>query len=275
MYKKIICAALFVILANMSMFSDSIPPFLNMTKFHNFLEENKISENEISVIERNYTASSNNRYSVLSDTVSESDSLILNEIFRKLNYKVKFKDRIFYKLDMAGINPYLIILITAMLPIIELRGAIPVGILFFDLNPFLVIAVSIIGNIIPVFFILFLLKEVEMVLRKVKIFSIIIDKVFSITMAKSESIEKYEELGLMFFVGIPLPVTGAWTGSLLSYLLKLSYKKSTIYITAGVFLSAFIVSIMTFLGLKGLLTGISVLTLITVIKGVQNRINKK
>lgn len=146
------------------------------------------------------------------------------------------------KLIDIGLNPYLAILLIAIIPIVELRGSIPVGILLFKLNWFLVVVLSIIGTMLPIFFILFFLGIVEKFLRHFKIFDIFFNWLFKRTKAKTELIEKYEELGLMLFVAIPAPFTGAWTGSLASYIMKLSYLKSLLYIFLGVLIATIIVT---------------------------------
>jgi len=251
-------------------YSEELPHIINTILF-NEKSQSTLTTSEIEFILQFYNTAPDSKYGIVHNNISENNVSKIKQILAKSTYKVSLKDTIFYKLDILGINPYLIIFITAMIPIIELRGAIPVGILFFNLNPFLVILISIIGNIIPVFFILIALKYLEKLFRKVKILNYIIDTVFSITMAKSESIKQYEELGLMFFVGVPLPVTGAWTGSLLSYLLKLKLKESLIYISLGVILSAIIVSFFTFLGWKGLVGGVILLTIGTLLKALTDK----
>lgn len=149
-----------------------------------------------------------------------------------------------------NVNPYTTVLIIAMLPVVELRGAIPVGIAM-GLKWEYVILFSILGNMIPIFFILFLLKPVEKIFRKIRIFDAFFIWLYKRTLRKSKSVEKYEQLGLMFFVSIPLPVTGAWTGSLIAYLLKFKYFMSIVFIFAGVCIAAFIVSTITFLARLG------------------------
>lgn len=151
------------------------------------------------------------------------------------------------KLVNIGINPYLAILLIATIPIVELRGSIPVGILLFKLNWVFVVIFSIIGNMLPIFFILFMFEVVERFLRKFKFFDNLFNWFFKKTVAKSKVIEKYEELGLMIYVGIPAPLTGAWTGSLVSYIMKLSYLKSIIYIFLGVLIAATLVTIFSLL----------------------------
>jgi uncharacterized membrane protein len=158
---------------------------------------------------------------------------------------MRLGDRLSSQLINIGINPYIVVLIIAILPIIELRGAIPTGILFLHLNPVLVVLISIIGNMLPIFFILFLFKFFEKLLRKIKIFDKFFDWLFKRTLAKSKDIEQYQELGLMIFVAIPLPMTGAWTGALAAYLLNLSYIKSLVYIFFGVLIASAIVSVFT------------------------------
>lgn len=157
-----------------------------------------------------------------------------------------------YLKDM-GISPYLVIVLIAMLPIVELRGAIPVGVHALNLDFGLVIIFSIIGNMIPIFFILFFFEVVEKILRKVKFFDNFFNWLFKRTRARSASIEKYEELGLVLFVGIPLPITGAWTGSLAAYLFKLSYWKSLFFIFLGVLLAAGIVTLLTYFYTLGII----------------------
>ncbi len=173
------------------------------------------------------------------------------------------------------INPYIAIMLIALIPIVELRGAIPIGILFFHLQWHWVILASIVGNMLPIFFVLFIFRFVEKFLRRFKPFDKLFDWFFAKTLAKSESVEKYQELGLTFFVGIPLPVTGAWTGSLIAYLMHLSYAKSILYIFLGVLSAAVIVSVITYFKWIGLIIAVSVLTIITVIGIIKTKMSSK
>jgi uncharacterized membrane protein len=149
------------------------------------------------------------------------------------------------KFVQFGINPemvpYLVVFILAMAPISELRGSILYGALI-GLDIFWVVVISVVGNIIPVFFILFLLGFFEGLLRRFMIFDRLFDWIFKKTMAKSEKVEKYGEVGLTLFVAIPSPLTGAWTGSLVAYLMKLSYLKSLLFIFIGVLIACAIVT---------------------------------
>lgn len=149
---------------------------------------------------------------------------------------------------------WLKVFIISMLPISELRGSIPFGIAN-SMSLWHVWIISIIGNTLPVPFILLFLRPIEKFFRQWKIFDNAIDKIFDYTKRKTKkSIERWETLALILFVAIPLPVTGAWTGSLAAYLFGLDFKKSLICIFIGIIIASFIVTIATIEGIK-LFTG--------------------
>lgn len=138
------------------------------------------------------------------------------------------------------------ILIIAMTPVLELRGAIPIGVAS-GINIYLTILISIIGNLIPVPFILLFIKSIFKFIRKYfNKLSIIVDKLEKRASEKSDIVHKYEMLGLMILVAVPLPGTGAWTGSLVAALLNMPIKKAFPPIAGGVIIAAFIVSIITY-----------------------------
>ncbi len=146
-------------------------------------------------------------------------------------------------------NELLLVALATMMPISELRGAIPLGAsLGIDLTV-LIPLVFIINCLIffPIYFGLNLFYE--------KIFSKweITHRIFGRIRRKgSKYIEKYEILGLAVFVGIPLPVTGVWSGTVLAWMLGLDWKKSFISISLGVVLATTIVSLFTLGFLNGL-----------------------
>lgn len=147
------------------------------------------------------------------------------------------------------IPDWLIIILISMSPWIELRGAIPVAILEYHWQWWQALPISLVGNMIPVPFILLLLRGVERELRKYPRFNKLIDKLFDKTRKKANTkIEKYEELALILFVAIPLPFTGAWTASLIAYLFNLDIKKSILTIFLGVITAGLIVTILTVTG---------------------------
>lgn len=130
------------------------------------------------------------------------------------------------------------VLVLSMVPLIEQRGAIPLGIIVYDLNPFAVFAVSFLGSLIPVPFILFFFSRIFEWLGKTKIlgwFYRFIDRKVNKGRAK---VEKYEKWGLIIFVAIPLPTTGLWTGSAVAAFLQMDWKKASIYIVTGGLISA-------------------------------------
>ncbi|OQX70473.1 MAG: hypothetical protein B6D62_04960 [Candidatus Cloacimonas sp. 4484_275] len=138
-----------------------------------------------------------------------------------------------------------------MIPIFELRGAIPIGILEYKLSPLEVFPIAIAGNMVPIFFILLFFDFVTRIFFKVPLLKKILEAIFRRTRKKGEIIEKYEEIGLMLFVAIPLPVTGAWTGSLAAYLFGLRFWKSILFIFLGVLIAGVVVTTLTLLGWIG------------------------
>ena len=141
-----------------------------------------------------------------------------------------------------NINPVLATLLLSMLPIIELRGAIPLAIANFDLALWQIFTVSVIGSFIPAIFIVYWLGPVSKWFRKWKIFDRFFIWLFDRTRSKFD--KKYAaqgKLALMFFVATPLPGTGVWTGSLAAWLFNFDKKQSLIYIALGSILAGVIV----------------------------------
>lgn len=118
-------------------------------------------------------------------------------------------------------NEVITLLISAI-PIIELRGAIPIAIAGLKMSPLSALTYGILGSLIPVIPILFALEYLEPLLRKITLFDTIIDKVFERTRSKSQLIKELKLLGLILFIGIPLPGTGVWTGTLAAYIFGLN-----------------------------------------------------
>lgn len=143
----------------------------------------------------------------------------------------------------------LTVLLTAMAPVAELRGAIPLGIVHYNLPPVVAYGLAVVGNMIPIAPIIFLLRKgTDYAMRYPKL-EFLLNWVFQRTRKKSGLIQKYELLGLALFVAVPLPMTGAWTGAIASYLLGLNPLKSVISIFAGVLIAGTIVTILS-LGYK-------------------------
>ena len=139
----------------------------------------------------------------------------------------------------------LTVLLIAMTPIMELRAAIPVGVAS-GLDLWTSIFVSIIGNIIPVPFIVLFIEKIFAWMRRYDSFEKIVLKMENKANNKRDVIDKYSYWGLFILVAIPLPGTGAWTGSLVAALFNLDIKKSFLFITMGVVGAAIVVSTITY-----------------------------
>ena len=148
-----------------------------------------------------------------------------------------------------GLCRELVVLITAALPILELRGAIPIAITLFGFPWYYAFLIAIIGNMLPVPIILLFLDRVSGWLGKVSFFRRMLDWLFERTRRRGGVVEKYERIGLALFVAIPLPVTGAWTGSLLAVLMGIRFKHAFFSIFIGVLVAGIIITCLSILGL--------------------------
>ena len=151
------------------------------------------------------------------------------------------------------ISRELVIFIISMIPILELRGGL-IAASLLQVPITTAIPICIIGNIIPIPFILLFIKQVFKWLKKVKLFRGIIERLEKRAMGKSDAIKKGEFWGLALFVGIPLPGTGAWTGSLIAALLEIDIKKAVLAELVGVAIATIIMSIVSY-GLLGVIIG--------------------
>ena len=151
-----------------------------------------------------------------------------------------------------GLTPEFAVFLTSMLPIIELRGALPLAIRMFQIPWPQAFLICFIGNLIPVPLILLLLDPIVKMLSHIKVFRLFFRWLFKRTRHRgSIVIEKYEEIGLLAFVAIPLPMTGAWTGALIAFLFGLNFVKSLLVIALGVFIAGIIVTCLSLLGWLG------------------------
>lgn len=151
------------------------------------------------------------------------------------------------------------------LPIVELRGAVPVGIVAFEMPWWKVYLLAVAGNMIPIPFILLLLGPVSRFLMRFKLGKTFFDWLFARTRKKSASIEKYEALGLTVFVAIPLPVTGGWTGAMAAFLMGISFWKSMLYILLGVMIAGVIMTVLSLMGWIGaVIAGVVLIGLVVV-----------
>ncbi|MGE5632623.1 MAG: COG2426 family protein [Caulobacteraceae bacterium] len=139
----------------------------------------------------------------------------------------------------------ILIMLVAMVPVLELRGAIPIGIAM-GVSPFWSMILSVIGSTIPVPLILLGLRPVFDLMKKVKLIRKVIDRTTIRALRKSDNVLKYGFWGLMIFVGIPLPGTGAWTGSLIAVLLNMRIKVAFPAIFIGNIIAGTIIYILSY-----------------------------
>jgi uncharacterized membrane protein len=152
---------------------------------------------------------------------------------------------------MNATMQWLWVLLLAMMPIAELRGAIPLALGAYDLDPMLAIPLIVAANFLPVPFILLFLRPIELFFRRWPFWDRLLTRIFEHTRNKTQKrIERWESVALILFVAIPLPVTGAWTGSLASYLFGLDFRKSLVFIFLGVCIAAVIVTAAVTAGIR-------------------------
>ncbi len=136
-------------------------------------------------------------------------------------------------------------LLISMVPVIELRGAIPIA-AAQGMNPWEAMLISVIGNMVPVPFIIVFIRSIFKWLRtKSERLDAMVTRLENKASLKAEKVQKYEKFGLFIFVGIPLPGTGAWTGALIAAMLDMRLKDSVPMIFLGVVAAGFIVTMIT------------------------------
>ena len=142
----------------------------------------------------------------------------------------------------------MVTMLVAAIPVLELRASIPLAMLSYNMPPLQALMYSIVGSLFPVFPVLFLLEYIEPLLRRSKVLASLLDKVFAHTRSKSQMIKELEFIGLVLFIGVPLPGTGVWTGTFAAYLFGMPKWQALIAALLGttiagvimVFLSAYI-----------------------------------
>lgn len=143
----------------------------------------------------------------------------------------------------------IIVFIISMFPILELRGGL-LAAKILDISLLKAIPICIIGNIIPIPFILLFIKKIFSFMKRFKIFSGLIKALEDRAYKKSDNVKKAEFLGLLLFVGVPFPGTGAWMGSLIAALLEMDIKKAIIAELLGIIMATILCSILWY-GLLG------------------------
>ena len=152
---------------------------------------------------------------------------------------------VFGGLTAISFGKELLVFIISLLPILELRGGLLAASLL-GLDPLPSYIITIVGNLIPIPFILWFITKILDWMRKTKHLSKIANWLDKKVEKHKSSIEKYGFWGLVLFVGIPLPGTGAWTGSLIASVLEMDRKKSFITIIIGVVMASIIMMLISF-----------------------------
>ena len=151
------------------------------------------------------------------------------------------------KFFLEIVGEELCVFFCSLLPIIECRGAIPLG-FALGLPWWQTCFLSVIGNLLPVPFILLFIRVVlrYMANSRIKLFSKIANWLHGKVDKNKGKIERYSYLGVLLFVAIPLPGTGAWTGSLIAAVLQLNGKKTFWAVLAGVLIAAAIMTLLSY-----------------------------
>ena len=146
----------------------------------------------------------------------------------------------------------LLVFIISLMPILELRGGL-IAAALLDLNPITSYVISIIGNVLPVPIILWFINSVLKWMHGSKYFNGIAKWLDDKVHKHKSQIEKYGFWGLVFFVGVPLPGTGAWTGSLIAAVLGMDRKKAFLAVLLGILIASVIMMLVSFGLLKAII----------------------
>ena len=139
----------------------------------------------------------------------------------------------------------LFVFIISMLPILELRGGL-IAAALLDIPLVEAVVICFVGNILPVPFILLLIRPIFAWLKQTALFRPMVERLEAKAMGKSDQVRKYEFWGLLLFVGIPLPGTGAWTGALIAAMLNISIKRALPPITLGICMAGMIMCVISY-----------------------------
>ena len=148
-------------------------------------------------------------------------------------------------LESNNIPTQLIPFLVSLFPVLEIRGGM-IAARALNIDFIQAFLVCYLGNMIPIPFILLFIRKIFALMRKVKFFDKIVDKLEARADKKKDTIVKYQEWGLLLFVAIPLPGTGGWTGALIAALMDLRMKKCLPIIAIGVFVAGLIMSLITY-----------------------------
>ena len=141
---------------------------------------------------------------------------------------------------------FLLTVLVSMVPVVELRGGIPFGV-GVGLPVWAAFLAAVIGNLIPVPFIIVYIRRIfQWMRRRIPRLNRMVDALERKAHLKGQKVTKYKYLGLMLFVAVPLPGTGAWTGSLAAAFLDMPLRKAIPSVVAGVLVAGAAISVLTY-----------------------------
>ena len=144
------------------------------------------------------------------------------------------------------VGEFTLTILVSMIPVVELRGGIPFGVAA-GLPVWAAFIAAVIGNLIPVPFIIVYIRRIfQWMRRRIPKLNSLVDKLERKAHLKGQRVTKYKYLGLMLFVAIPLPGTGAWTGSLAAAFLDMPLRKAIPSVIAGVLIAGMAISILSY-----------------------------
>lgn len=146
---------------------------------------------------------------------------------------------------MNALHTVVLTFLISMVPVLELRGAIPFGVAN-GLPPLAAMAVAVCGNLVPVPFIILFIRRIFAWMRTWKSLGSLVEKLEARAERKSEAVKKYAWIGLCILVAIPLPGTGAWTGALVAALMNMRLKQAMPAITLGVIIAGLIMTVVSY-----------------------------
>lgn len=142
-------------------------------------------------------------------------------------------------------------MLVSMVPIVELRGGVPFGVAVLGLPSYLAFPAAVLGNVIPApFIIVYIRRILQWMRRHIPKLNGLVDKLEKKAHLKGQKVLKYQSFGLFLFVAIPLPGTGAWTGSLAAAFLDIRLKKAMPAVILGVITAGFIMLTLTHMGIN-------------------------
>ena len=145
----------------------------------------------------------------------------------------------------TGLGRMVFTMLVSMVPVVELRGGMPFGVAL-GLPPWAALIAGIIGNMIPIPFIVVYIRRIfQWMRRRIPRLGQLVDRLEKKAHLKGRKVTKYKYLGLFIFVAIPLPGTGGWTGALVAAFLNMPLRKALPSIFAGVVTAGLIMTFLT------------------------------